>query len=46
MRTQITATADCDFTIENDLSKLKCNIGVGDKKHICLKAGDVLIFLL
>lgn len=41
---KISATADCEFELENDLSALKCNIDIADRRHISLKKGETLIF--
>lgn len=43
-RAKISATADCDFELKNDLSRLSCNMNIVDKKHIKLKSGETLIF--
>lgn len=41
---KIKATADCTFTIENDLSHLNCNIKINDAKNITLNKNDEIIF--
>ncbi len=41
---RITATADCSFGIENDLSHLNMNMQISNIKNITLKKGEVLIF--
>lgn len=38
------ATAECDFTIENDLSHLQPNRSLPDKNTIHLNKGEILIF--
>lgn len=38
------ATADCDFTIENDLSHLQPDRPLPDKNTIHLNKGEILIF--
>lgn len=41
---KIKATADCTFKIENDLSRLNCNIKITDIKNITLNKNDEIIF--
>lgn len=41
---KIKATADCTFTIENDLSHLNCSIKANDIKNITLNKNDEIVF--
>lgn len=41
---KIKATADCTFTIENDLSHLNCSMKLNNTKNVTLNKNDEIVF--